>query len=87
MWKSMDSGGSGGGITVKCVFSVPLRGLHHSVPVGCPYCLYMQYVTILVALTIWKRRRNSPIFSLPKDCVNISICFPCLVSVHRLLVC
>lgn len=71
---------------MKCVFSVPLRGLYHSVLVGCPYCLYMQYVTILVALKIWTCR-NSPIFSLPKDCVNISICFPCLVSVHRLLVC
>jgi len=61
---------------VKCVFSVPLRGLYHSVLVGCPYCLYMQYVTILVALKIWTcRRETHPYFHYPKTVLTSQFVF------------
>lgn len=93
MWRSVEQRISCGRITGKCVSSVSLRGLHHSV-------LFQQatliaYIAILYAVRVHPsslkdvemQKRNSSIFSSSKDCVNISIYFLCLVSVHRLLVC
>lgn len=61
---------------MKYVFSVSLRAFYHSVLVGCLYCLYMQYVTILVALKMWNcRRETHPYFHYPKTVLTSQFVF------------
>lgn len=76
MWKGVEWQGSCGGITVSCIFSVSLRVLCHSVLAGCPYCLYMQYMTILVALKMCKcRRETHPYCHYPKTVLTSPFVF------------